>query len=69
MTPDQVRALRESAQMTQDELARYLGLRHRSQVAHLEAGRSQVRGAKLRLLELLRAEVRQKNRRPAGGSP
>ncbi len=61
MTGDDVRVLREAARMTQQELADYLGLSHRSQVCHLESGRSQVAGAKLRLLENLSKEVVQKN--------
>ena len=69
MSPQEVKSLREAARMTQDEMARYLGLRHRSQVHYLEAGRCQVRGAKLRLLEMLRAEVQKKNRRRADDSP
>jgi DNA-binding transcriptional regulator YiaG len=53
MTPEEVAKLRESLEMTQEDLARYLGLRHKSQVAHLESGRTRVTGPVLRLLRLL----------------
>lgn len=54
MTGTELRLLRESLGMTQEDVADYLGLRHKSQVAHLESGRSAISGAKLRLLEALR---------------
>jgi DNA-binding transcriptional regulator YiaG len=63
MTPAEVRALREAAGMTQDQLAEYLGLRHRSQVRHLESGRSKATGAKGKLLEQLRQRVEREKRR------
>ncbi len=63
MTGDDVRVLREAARMTQQELADYLGLTHRSQVCHLESGRSQVVGAKLRLLENLSQKISSKKPR------
>lgn len=53
MTPDDVRRLRESVGMTQQEMADYLGLRHRSQVNHLESGRTKVSGPVRLLLEQL----------------
>jgi transcriptional regulator with XRE-family HTH domain len=60
MSGEDVRQLREQAGMTQQELADYLGLRHRSQVRHLESGRTQVVGAKLRLLEDLYKKSKKK---------
>ena len=54
MEPHEVRELRESLGMTLEDMARYLGLRHRSQALHLENGRTAVRGAKLKMLLLLR---------------
>lgn len=62
MSGEQVRRLRESLSMTQQDLADYLGLRHRSQVAHLEGGRTRIAGAKLRLLEQLAREQAQRKR-------
>lgn len=50
-----IKKLRLSLKMSQDELARYLGLRHRSQVAHLESGRSAAYGSKAILLAGLAA--------------
>jgi DNA-binding transcriptional regulator YiaG len=63
MSADEVRQLREQLGMTQQELAEYLGLRHRSQVRHLESGRTQVAGAKLRLLEALRKKSEKKRKK------
>lgn len=57
MTPEQLKDLREQAKMSQQEMADYLGLRHRSQVHYLETGRSKIAGPKLRLLEELRARL------------
>jgi transcriptional regulator with XRE-family HTH domain len=54
MTPQELIDLRESLGMTQADMALYLGLRHRSQVTQLEKGTTQIRGAKLELLVLLR---------------
>jgi transcriptional regulator with XRE-family HTH domain len=53
MTANDVRRLRERLGWTYQQMADYLGLRHRSQALHLESGRSAVRGSKLRLLEVL----------------
>lgn len=53
MPPADVRALRLSLGMTQDEMADYLGLRDKSQVAHLESGRTPARGPVRRLLWIL----------------
>lgn len=55
MTATEVKQIRQAAGLTQEELAQYLGLRHRSQVHHLETGRTAATGAKGRLLEQLRA--------------
>jgi transcriptional regulator with XRE-family HTH domain len=63
MSGEDVRQLREQAGMTQQELADYLGLRHRSQVRHLESGRTRVAGAKLRLLEDLYKKSQKKRRK------
>ena len=53
MTPEDVKRLRKSLALTQTDLARYLGLGHKSQVRHLESGRTPVRGPVLQLLRLL----------------
>jgi transcriptional regulator with XRE-family HTH domain len=63
MDGEQVKALRETLGMTQQEMADYLGLRHRSQVTHLENGRTRVAGAKLRLLEALGKKSEKKRRK------
>jgi transcriptional regulator with XRE-family HTH domain len=60
MTPEQLKSLREALGWTQDQMADYLGLRHRSQVHRLEIGATKIWGAKLKMLELLQAETRQK---------
>lgn len=64
MTGEQVRTLREALGMTQQDLADYLGLRHRSQVHHLEIGRTQVAGPKLKLLEELNKKSQKKRKNP-----
>jgi DNA-binding transcriptional regulator YiaG len=56
MTPDQIKTLRDSLRLTQTGLARVLGLRHKSQVAHLESGRTPATGPVLRLLSLLASD-------------
>ena len=58
MSGAEVRQLREKLGMTLQEMADYLGLRHRSQAAHLESGRTKVYGAKLRLLQKLAIKKR-----------
>lgn len=63
MTGGDVKALRETLGWSQQQLADHLGLRHRSQVTHLESGRTSVTGAKLRLLEDLRKKVEKKGNR------
>ncbi len=55
MSPEKVRALRLSLGMTQQEMADYLGLKHKSQVTHLESGRTPATGPVLRLLLILDA--------------
>lgn len=57
MRPKEVRMLREELGLTQDAFAALLGLRHRSQVHHLETGRTKIEGAKLILLRKLRDSV------------
>jgi DNA-binding transcriptional regulator YiaG len=57
-----VKAIRDLARMTQQELADYLGLRHRSQVHHLETGRTVCNGPKAILLERLKQD-RKKSRK------
>jgi DNA-binding transcriptional regulator YiaG len=54
MTGTEVREIRESLGLTQEELARWLGLSGRSNVAHIEAGRKAVTGPIARLMQLLR---------------
>ncbi len=53
MSPAELMKLRESMGLTQDDLAKYLGLRHRSQVSQLEKGRTAIDGPVLRLLQIL----------------
>lgn len=53
ISPADVRRIRESLGMTLEDLARYLGLRRKSQAAHLESGRTLARGPVARLLRLL----------------
>jgi len=67
MSGDEVRQLRETLGMTLPEMADYLGLRHRSQVAHLESGRTKIYGAKLRMLQELskKSEKKRKKSRDA----
>ena len=60
MMPIEIKELRKSLKMSQQELADYLGLRHRSQVCHLENGRTSVTGSKLRLLESLKKSKKKK---------
>lgn len=59
MKPREVKALREALRMTQSELAEKLGLRHKSQVRHLESGRTEITGPKLVILQQLQAGLRQ----------
>jgi transcriptional regulator with XRE-family HTH domain len=54
MTPTELRTLREAIGWTQDQLAVYLRLRHRSQVCYLESGRAALYGPTLVLLEQLK---------------
>lgn len=54
MAPEAAKAIRVSLGMTQEDMAEYLCLKHKSQVAHLESGRTPVQGPVCRLLELLR---------------
>lgn len=54
MTPTQIRELRLSLGMTQQDLAEYLGLKYKSQVTKLEGGHTQPSGPILRLLAMLR---------------
>jgi DNA-binding transcriptional regulator YiaG len=56
MTPEQIFQLRKRLDITQTDLARVLGLRHKSQVAHLESGRTPATGPVLRLLSLLASD-------------
>src|SRR5262245_53359787 len=56
MTPKQIHDLRVSLGMTLQDMADYLGLRHKSQAHHLETGRTAATGAKLKMLELLRPD-------------
>lgn len=63
MTPAEVKDLRQALGWTQQRLADHLGLRHRSQVRHLESGRTPVTGPVLRLLEQL--QQREKKDKPA----
>jgi transcriptional regulator with XRE-family HTH domain len=58
MTATDLKELREDLGWTQDDMARYLGLRHRKQAHDLESGRCQIRGAKLVLLQQLRQRWR-----------
>ncbi len=60
MTPTELIELRAALGWTQDELAKHLGLRHRSQVQHLESGRTEITGPKLRLLEELQKKAKKK---------
>jgi len=60
LTAEEVMAIRRKANMTQDELAVYLGLRHRSQVRHLESGRTLATGPKAVLLRKLAKETSRK---------
>jgi DNA-binding transcriptional regulator YiaG len=50
----EIRQLRESLGMTQDDLARYLGLATKGAVSHMENERKSPTGPVLRLLEILR---------------
>jgi len=53
MNRQQARQLREQLGMTQDDMALYLGLRDKSQVSHLESGRTAIDGPVRRLLYIL----------------
>jgi len=55
MTSQHLRALRKKLKMSQINLARYLGLRDKSQVSHMESGVTRICGPKLQLLKLLEA--------------
>jgi DNA-binding transcriptional regulator YiaG len=55
MTPHQIKALRESRQMTQEEFARLLGLGHRASVSRLESGTRKATGTLLAFLQHLAA--------------
>lgn len=57
MTGEELKQLREELGWTQEEMAVRLGLRHRSQVHHLETGRTRITGPKLMLLRGIRAEL------------
>jgi DNA-binding transcriptional regulator YiaG len=53
MTPEEIRLLRESLGMTQEELAHRLGLETRGAVSHWEAGRKSPTGPALAALRML----------------
>ena len=55
MRKEQLKKLRRSLGLTQTELATYLGLRDKSQVSHLENGRTPIDGPVRRLLHILEA--------------
>lgn len=55
MTPEKAKAIRLVLGMTQDDMKEYLNLKYKSQVSHLESGRTGIAGPVLRLLELLEA--------------
>jgi DNA-binding transcriptional regulator YiaG len=55
MAPRDVRRLRSRLGWTQAQLAAWLGLRGRSQVSHLESGRTPASGSRLELLRRLAA--------------
>lgn len=57
MTPTQIRSLRESFGMSQEEFALLLGLGHRASVSRLESGTRPATGAVLAFLRHL-AECR-----------
>jgi DNA-binding transcriptional regulator YiaG len=54
MKPHDIKALRESLGMTQDDLARYLGLATKGAVSRMESGGRAPTGPVLRLLLILR---------------
>lgn len=58
MTPEQIRELRETLRMTQEEFARRLGLQTRGAISHLESGRKVPVGPTLAALNLLAEQVR-----------
>ncbi len=60
MTTVELIELREALGWTQDELAKHLGLKHRSQVRHMESGRTEIAGPKLRLLEELQKKAKKR---------
>lgn len=60
MTPEQIKSLRESLGLTQQEFARHIGLATRSAVCHLERGSKQPKGPLLALLRLLDEERRKR---------
>lgn len=68
MKPEEIKALRESLGMTQQEFAKALGLATRSAACHLERGSKEPKGPLLVLLELLagrrRAPRRAKEKKP-----
>jgi len=53
MRKEQLVKLRRALGLTQRELAAYLGLRDKSQVSHLETGRTPIEGPVRRLLYIL----------------
>jgi len=55
MTKQQARQLREALGMTQEDMAVYLGLRDKSQVSHLESGRTAIDGPVAQLYFILAA--------------
>jgi transcriptional regulator with XRE-family HTH domain len=61
MTPEQIRALRQTLGMTQEEFARELGLDHRASVSRLESGDREPVGPLLVLLQRLEREVGEKS--------
>src|SRR5262245_29977010 len=57
MTGAELRALRRDLGWSQHALAQALGLKNRSQVCHLESGRTAIDGAKLAILTGLRERL------------
>ena len=55
MRKEQLVKLRCSLGLNQQEMAAYLGLRDKSQVSHLETGRTKIEGPVRRLLYILEA--------------
>src|SRR5215469_16913842 len=54
MRKEQVKKLRHSLGLSQQKLADYLGLKDKSQIVHLETGRTHISGPIARLLFILK---------------